>query len=61
MASDAQSESTRDGQGLPSDTTSVPPHKPAFTPPKLTYLAPTLTVQGSLIEVTKGFFGAFSP
>ena len=34
--------------------------RPAFETPRLTFVAPKLAEQGSLHDVTHGFFGTFS-
>ena len=35
--------------------------KPSFVAPKLTFVKPELVRQGSLADVTAGFFGTFVP
>lgn len=35
--------------------------KPPFVAPKLTFVKPELVRQGSLADVTAGFFGSFTP
>jgi hypothetical protein len=48
----------------PETPPSVAPSAPGKTPwqePKLTFVEPTLTIHGSLEELTGGYFGGFSP
>lgn len=48
---------------LPSSSTSLPPdnqRKAAFTPPKLMFLVPELTKQGSVDQLAAGIIGTFS-
>lgn len=41
--------------------TSAPQPKPQFEEPRLTFIEPKLTDHGSLVDVTAGFFGTFTP
>lgn len=49
---------------LPSSSTVLPPQdnqgKTPFTPPKLTFVTPELTKQGSVEKLTAGIIGTFS-
>ena len=53
--------SERFGCDVPSQSNPAAIAKPRFVAPKLTFVKPELVRQGSLADVTAGFFGTFIP
>ena len=43
------------------DKSAEPAERKEFTEPKLRFVAPKLSQHGELADVTRGFFGSFSP